>query len=85
MNIGKFSPKDVGLTATIGGKFGDNIRFRVESIGAPSDPETATYPLFRAALLAIVTQWSCAWADAALYVPTGYQLVSAGFSLAEKV
>ena len=66
MNMNDFSPKNVGLIARIGGRFGRSITFRVGFLDLPSDLETVTYPLFRAALLGIVTQLPPVWAKADL-------------------
>jgi len=68
MNMSERSPKNVGLIAGVGGRLGDSIRFRVGSVTVPSDLETVTYPLFRAALLAIITQFPPVWANAYLYI-----------------
>jgi hypothetical protein len=62
-----FSPKSVGLVASVGGRFGDEISFEVGSLRVPSDPDTVTYPLFRSALLAILAQWPSVWANASAY------------------
>jgi hypothetical protein len=51
-----FSPKSIGLSATVGGRLGDRISFRLGDVGIPSDPEIVTYPLFRSALLSILAQ-----------------------------
>jgi Immunity protein 52 len=76
MNLpGRFSPKNLALTARVGGRLGDTIRFEVGSVRGSSDLETVTYPLFRAALLGIVTQFPPVWASAGLYVP-GYDKIS---------
>jgi hypothetical protein len=58
------SPKTLGLTAGVGGRLGDRIRFEVGFVRMPSDPDVVTYPLFRSALLAILSQWSLMWANA---------------------
>jgi len=50
-------------------------------VDVPSDPETVTYPLFRAALLAIVTHLPPVWANSYLYISPpsdGYETVSVG-------
>jgi len=67
-----FSPKKVGLTARVGGTIGDTIRFGVGFVQVPSDLETATYLLFRTALLAIIAQFPSVWANAYLYA-AGYK------------
>jgi hypothetical protein len=64
MNRRDLSPRNIHLSASVGGRFGDRIRFEVGFIGIPSDPDTVTYPLFRAALLAILDQWPSVWANA---------------------
>ena len=67
LNRADRSPKSVGLSSSAGGRFGDRITFEVGSLQVPSDPDTVTYPLFKAALLAIVGQWPCVWANADAY------------------
>ncbi|HLG88465.1 MAG TPA: hypothetical protein VKZ79_14865 [Alphaproteobacteria bacterium] len=74
-NMNDFSPKNVGLVARIGGRFGHRITFRVGSVNEPSDLDTVTYALFREALLGIVTQLPPIWANARLYTP-GYNDIS---------
>jgi hypothetical protein len=67
------SPKSVGLASSAGGRWGDRIRFEVGSLMVPSDPDTVTYPLFRAALLAIIAQWPSVWANANAYKQDYYK------------
>jgi hypothetical protein len=76
MNMLKRSPKNVGLTAGVGDRLGDSIRFRVGSVNMPSDPETVTYPLFRATLLAVIAQFPPVWANAYLYTPSEHNASS---------
>jgi hypothetical protein len=67
LNRPDFSPKSVGLTASVGGRFGDRITFKVGSVRVPSDPALVTYPLFRTALLTIIALWPPIWANAYAY------------------
>jgi hypothetical protein len=71
MNEAGRSPKNVIVSANVGGRFGDSVDFDVGSVGIPSDLETVTYPLFRAALQAIIAQFPPVWAKARLYIPSG--------------
>ena len=67
LNRADRSPKKVGLVSSAGGRWGDRITFEVGSLMAPSDLDTVTYPLFKAALLAIIAEWPCLWANANAY------------------
>ncbi len=61
------SSRRVSWCAGVGGKFGDDIRFRVGEFDMPSDLDIVTYRLFRAALLATIAQWPSNWANAYAY------------------
>lgn len=58
------SSRMMSLVGRIGGRLGDTIRFRVGDAVGASDLETATYTLFRTALLAIISSFPPVWATA---------------------
>ncbi len=80
--LGAFSrrgllPDNIVLSAAVGGKFGCRIRFEVGFVQVPSDLDTVTYPLFRAAMLAIIAEWPSVWANAYVYWQDYHKALSA--------
>jgi hypothetical protein len=75
LNMAEPVSKMMSLISRIGYRLGDSISFRVGDPVGPSDLETVTYALFRAAMLGIIAYLPPVWANAKVYVP-GYTGVS---------
>jgi hypothetical protein len=53
---------DLHLTAVVGSKSSNSLRFQVGDIRHPNDFSLITYPVYKAALECIASVWACPWA-----------------------
>jgi hypothetical protein len=60
-------PTSVSLRVTAGSNWRNEAFINTGGYQIPPDPSIVTYPIFKAALLALIAAWPCAWANACAF------------------